>query len=156
MWRIRIVCWMIKATCTYAHARAHAPGYPKVRTLAHACRHRPISNACCFFAVPRHNDWRMRLSVKRYTYIVPLTYLHQYSSRREVIVSQFFVISNFFNLRSVHSRFFFFFVLPSSSATHVSCFSHSLFLFLLHLLLLLSLCSLFFNVHINKIACFEA
>jgi hypothetical protein len=46
--RIRVACWMIKATCTYAHAHAHVPGYPRARTHAQACTHRPIYNTYCF------------------------------------------------------------------------------------------------------------
>ena len=33
-WRIRVACWISKATCTYAHERAHAPGNPHARTHA--------------------------------------------------------------------------------------------------------------------------
>ena len=49
IWHIRVVCWISKATCTYAHAHTHAPGYPHACTHAHACAHRPVSNTyCCF------------------------------------------------------------------------------------------------------------
>ena len=26
IWRIRVACWISKATCTYAHEHAHSPG----------------------------------------------------------------------------------------------------------------------------------
>ena len=32
IWRMSASCWKSKATCTYAHANAHAPGYPHART----------------------------------------------------------------------------------------------------------------------------
>jgi hypothetical protein len=47
IWRIRVACWISKATCTYAHAHAHAPGYSHARTHAQACAHRPICNTYC-------------------------------------------------------------------------------------------------------------
>ena len=28
IWRTRVAYWISKAKCTYAHAPAHAPGYP--------------------------------------------------------------------------------------------------------------------------------
>jgi hypothetical protein len=28
IWRIRVACWVGRATCTYACAHAHSPGYP--------------------------------------------------------------------------------------------------------------------------------
>jgi hypothetical protein len=37
--RIRVACWISKATYTYGHAHAYALAYPM-----HACTHRPISN----------------------------------------------------------------------------------------------------------------
>jgi hypothetical protein len=52
IWRIRVACWISKATCTYAHAHSHATGYPHARTHARppaqACTHRPICNTYCF------------------------------------------------------------------------------------------------------------
>jgi hypothetical protein len=36
IWRIRVACWISKATCTYAHVHAHAPAYPHARTRPHA------------------------------------------------------------------------------------------------------------------------
>ena len=44
IWHIRVASWKSKATCTYAHAHAQAPGYPQARTHAQACTHKPISN----------------------------------------------------------------------------------------------------------------
>ena len=48
IWRIRVACWITKATCAYAHAHAHAHGYPDALTRAHARTHRPTSNTFCF------------------------------------------------------------------------------------------------------------
>jgi hypothetical protein len=31
-WRIRLACWISKATCTYAHAHTHKPVYPHSHT----------------------------------------------------------------------------------------------------------------------------
>ena len=35
IWRIRVECWISKATRTYENAHAHAPGHPHARTHAH-------------------------------------------------------------------------------------------------------------------------
>ena len=35
IWRIRVACWMSKATCTHLHAHSHAPGHTHARTHAH-------------------------------------------------------------------------------------------------------------------------
>ena len=35
IWRIRVACWISKATRMHAHAHAHAPGYTEARALAH-------------------------------------------------------------------------------------------------------------------------
>ena len=48
IWRIRVACWISKATCTFAHAHAHQPGYPHAHTHAYACTHRPICDTYCF------------------------------------------------------------------------------------------------------------
>jgi hypothetical protein len=51
IWRIRVARWISKAICTYAHAHAHAPGYPHARTHARtqeqACTRKPINNSYC-------------------------------------------------------------------------------------------------------------
>jgi hypothetical protein len=47
-WRIRVACWISKATRTDAHAHVYAPGYPHARMHAHAWTHRPICNTYCF------------------------------------------------------------------------------------------------------------
>ena len=44
IWRTRVACGISKATCTYAHAHAPAPGYRHAR----ACTHRPVNNTYCF------------------------------------------------------------------------------------------------------------
>ena len=48
IWRIRVACWISKATRTDAHAHVYAPGYPHARMHAHAWTHRPICNTYCF------------------------------------------------------------------------------------------------------------
>ena len=35
IWRIRVACWISKATCRHAHAHAHAPGRTHTRARAH-------------------------------------------------------------------------------------------------------------------------
>jgi hypothetical protein len=47
-WHIRVDCCISKSVCMYAHAHAHAPGYPCAHTRVQACTHRPICNAYCF------------------------------------------------------------------------------------------------------------
>ena len=32
IWRIRVECWISKATCTHAHVHAHAPGHAHTHT----------------------------------------------------------------------------------------------------------------------------
>jgi hypothetical protein len=59
-WRIRFTYWISKATCTYAHAHAYAPGYPHART------HTLISNIYCFSAATVIHECA---SVLCYTYI---------------------------------------------------------------------------------------
>ena len=71
IWRTRVACWVSKATLTYSHAHAHAPGYPQARTDAHSCTHRPVSNTYCF---PTATVIRERTSVLRYTHIIPLVF----------------------------------------------------------------------------------
>jgi hypothetical protein len=66
IWLMRVACWSSKATCTYAHARAHAPGYPHART--HARTHRPVSNTRIAF--PRQQWCRERALMLRYEYVV--------------------------------------------------------------------------------------
>jgi hypothetical protein len=34
-WRIRVACWIIKATCTHAHAHTNAPGNTHARASTH-------------------------------------------------------------------------------------------------------------------------
>ena len=57
IWRIRVACWIIKATCTNAHAHAHVPGYS----------HRLVNSTYCFSTATMI---RVRPEVLRYTYIV--------------------------------------------------------------------------------------
>jgi hypothetical protein len=37
IWRIRVACWLSKATFTYAHAHSHALGHTQARARAHIC-----------------------------------------------------------------------------------------------------------------------
>ena len=64
-WCIHVACWLNKATCMYAHAHAHAPGYPHARMHAH----RPISNTYCFFTATMIRE---RVSMFRSRYAVCL------------------------------------------------------------------------------------
>jgi hypothetical protein len=59
IWRIRVACWINKATCTYA------PGYP------HALARTQISNTCCFSVAPMIRE---RASMLRYTHITSLVF----------------------------------------------------------------------------------
>ena len=61
IWRIRLACWISKATCAYAQADAHGPGYPHARTHAIMHTHIPVSNTYCFFTA-KMVSW-MRLSI---------------------------------------------------------------------------------------------
>ena len=63
------------ATCTYAHAHAHAPRYPHERT--HACTHRPVSNTYCFSTATVSRE---RALVLRHTCIVCLVNFSEGSS----------------------------------------------------------------------------
>ena len=71
IWRIRVACWLSKATCTYAHAHARAPGYRHART------HRPVSNTYCFSTA---TIIRERASFIRYAYVACL--VEQWFSNR--------------------------------------------------------------------------
>jgi hypothetical protein len=61
IWRIRVACWISKATCTYAHA--HAP------ECTHARSHTLIFNIYCF---PTATMIRERALMLLYTYFVCL------------------------------------------------------------------------------------
>jgi hypothetical protein len=65
-WRIRVACWMSKATRTLVLPDAHAPGHPHLgmRTHTHTNRY-----TYCF---PRQQRFRERASTLRYTYIACL------------------------------------------------------------------------------------
>jgi hypothetical protein len=39
IWRLRVACWISKATCTQAHAHAHEPGQTHVSVSAHTQTH---------------------------------------------------------------------------------------------------------------------
>ena len=65
IWRIRVACWISKATRTYAHAHAHAPAYPYART------HKQNNNTYCFSTDTMIHE---RASMLRYTYIAPLVW----------------------------------------------------------------------------------
>ena len=62
IWRIRVACWISKATCTYAHVHARIP------IFKHACvsTERPIGN---IIACPWEREFCERTSVLRYTNI---------------------------------------------------------------------------------------
>ena len=60
---------LARLQCTYAHAHAHAPGYPHERTNAHAYTHRPVSNTYHFSTA---TIIRERASVLRSTYIAEI------------------------------------------------------------------------------------
>jgi integrase len=64
IWRMRVACWISKATCTRPHAWVHTHG----RTHALASTHTPLSNT----AFPQQQWFHERTSVVRYTYIACL------------------------------------------------------------------------------------
>ena len=66
MWRMRVACWINKATYTYANAHTHAPGYP------HA--HRSIKNT---YDVSTAKIIRERASMLRYRYIAPFFFIYR-------------------------------------------------------------------------------
>jgi hypothetical protein len=68
IWRLRVECWISKATCTHTHAHSHALG--KTRPPPHT--HRQICNTYCF---SKAIIIRKRASVLSYTYIVCLVYV---------------------------------------------------------------------------------
>ena len=65
--RIRVECWISKATCTHLHAKAHVPG--RARARRHARAHTQICKIYCF---SKAKIIRGRASVLRCTYIACL------------------------------------------------------------------------------------
>jgi hypothetical protein len=77
IWRMRVACWISKATRAHAPAHAHAPERPHT----HACTHtrtriRPHTHAhartqkyVILLAFPRQQRFRERALMLRYTYI---------------------------------------------------------------------------------------
>ena len=65
VWRMRVKCWINKATCTYAnaHALGHTHPCPSVHTHTH------INNTHSFFTAKMIRERALML---RYTYIAPL------------------------------------------------------------------------------------
>jgi hypothetical protein len=45
VWRIRVTCWISKATSTHANALSHSPGHMQARAHAQIC-----NTYCCFTA----------------------------------------------------------------------------------------------------------
>ena len=84
--------WISKATCTYPHAHAHAPGYPHART------HRPISNTYCFStailireraSVLRNTHIACVVVCKEKTAIIMLNIIRRYRQKFNDQVSRF-------------------------------------------------------------------
>jgi hypothetical protein len=72
IWRIRVACWISKATCT-ARMRMHTPTRPDslMHALARMHTHRPISDTYCFTTATMIRE---RATILRYTYIAPPVY----------------------------------------------------------------------------------
>jgi hypothetical protein len=66
-WLIRVACWISKATCTHAHARAHASEH--THAFARAYAHTQLCNIYSFSTT---TIIRERASLLRYTYIACL------------------------------------------------------------------------------------
>jgi hypothetical protein len=80
-WRIRVACWISKATCTYAHWPAHAPGYPHTSTRTHAKTEQYI----IFIAFPRQLGFMNAL----HCYVTrTLAVLFPYLVQRYVLISE--------------------------------------------------------------------
>jgi hypothetical protein len=77
IWRIRVECWISKATRSQAHAHRHAPGHPRAvararartHTHTHKHTHTQICNTYCFSMA---RIIRQFASMLRYTYIACL------------------------------------------------------------------------------------
>jgi hypothetical protein len=68
IWRIRVACWISKATCTLAHVYANAAGHTHKYVI--------------FIAFPRQQWLRERALVLRYTNIACLVYALNYAGIR--------------------------------------------------------------------------
>ena len=64
IWRIRVACWISKATCLYAQQHPPASGHPHARSVARA--HTEICNTYCFSTTKMIRE---RASVLPYAYI---------------------------------------------------------------------------------------
>jgi hypothetical protein len=73
IWRIRVACWISKATCTYVHAHAHASEYPHAQVRAHT--HALTKQWVILIAFPRQVI-RERALILRYAYFPPLVVIH--------------------------------------------------------------------------------
>ena len=78
IWRIRVACWISKATYTHAHAQAHALRHTHAHTRAHKRTKR--LNSYCFSTITMI---RKRVSVLRHTFIVLLNLSYSAQSTKE-------------------------------------------------------------------------
>ena len=78
IWRMRVACWISKATRPYTHAHAHPPGHPP-RANKHTEKYVII------ISFLRQKLFLERLSMLRYTYIACLVFSQIFHTRSETI-----------------------------------------------------------------------